>query len=146
MDVKEILRETISDLVSEEEISREIKVAINEKLSEYTMEKAIRDVAIECIHEKGDEWMHEMVERVINGNVRLDDGWGNTENVGTFEDYARKSLRKQCFDQWKLERKLREAVDEKLKKIATDIVSKHLREDLADEVIKELANEVATTP
>lgn len=146
MDVKEILRETISDLVSEEEISREIKVAINEKLSEYTMEEVIRDVAIECIHEKGDEWMHEMVERVINGNVRLDDGWGNTKNVGTFEDYARKSLREQCFDQWKLERKLREMVDEKLKKIATDIVSKHLREDLADEVIKELANEVATTP
>ena len=147
MSNNEILKDIVKSMISEEDIKNEIhdqvSTQVTDFLGSYEIKKAIRDVAVEMIHEKGEEWIREMVENVMNSPVRLDDGWGNVKEMGTFEDFARKSLKSQCFDQWNLERKLRDMVNEKLKKIATDIVSKHLKEDLANEVLGKLAEEVA---
>lgn len=147
MSNNEILKDIVKSMISEEDIKNEIhdqvSTQVTDLLGSYEIKVAIRDVAMEMIHEKGEEWIREMVENVVNSPVRIDDGWGDVKEMGTFEDFAKKSLKKQCFDQWNLERKLRDMVNEKLKKIATDIVGKHLKEDLANEVLGKLAEEVA---
>ena len=141
MDKRDAFYDIIKELVSADVIRDIVRKEVREKLETYSMEKAIRDTAMELIYERGDAWIHEMINDVLNGQVRIDDGWGNVKEEGTFEDYVRRALRRQCFDQWNIERKLREAVDEKLKKIAKDIVQRHLQEDLVDEVLGELAGE-----
>lgn len=146
MSNNEILKDIVKSMISEEDIKNEIhdqvSTQVTDLLGSYEIKNAIHNVAVEMIHEKGEEWIREMVENVINSPVRLDDGWGDVKEMGTFEDFARNSLRRQCLDQWNLERKVRDMVNEKLKKIATDIVSKHLKEDLANEVLGKLAEEV----
>lgn len=137
-----VLYDVVKDLISEEDIRDIIREEIAARLSSYQIEKIVRDALMEYVHEKGESYLRETVEKIVNGPVRLDDGWGNVKEMGSFEDYARKSLRDQCMSQWGMERKLREMVDAKLKKIAQDIVGRHIKEDLQNEVIAELVNEV----
>lgn len=146
MSNNEILKDIVKSMISDDEIKTEIQEQVHDQvmeiLSSYEIKKAIHEAAMEMVHEKGEKYLMEAVESVMQSPVRLDDGWGNVAEMGTFEDFARQSLKKQCYDQWHLERKLRDMVNEKLKKIATDIVSKHLKEDLANEVLGKLAEEV----
>ena len=137
-----VLYDVVKDLISEEDIRDIIREEIAARLSSYQIEKIVRDALMEYVHEKGEAYLRETVEKIVNGPVRLDDGWGNVKEMGSFEDYARKSLRDQCMSQWGMERKLREMVDAKLKKIAQDIVGRHIKEDLQNEVIAELVKEV----
>lgn len=137
-----VLYDVVKDLISEEDIRDIIREEIAARLSSYQMEKIVRDALMEYVHEKGEAYLRETVEKIVNGPVRLDNGWGDVKTFGSFEDYARKSLNDQCMSQWGMERKLRELVDAKLKKIAQDIVGRHIKEDLQDEVVAELAKEV----
>lgn len=138
-----VLYDVVRDLIHEEDIREVIQETVVEQVTSYKMEQVVREVLKEFVYEKGETYLRETVEKVVNGPVRLDDGWGNVKEMGSFEDYARKSLRDQCMRQWEMERKLRELVDEKLKKIARDIVDRHIKEDLQDEVVAELAKKVA---
>ena len=138
----ELLYEALKDLVSEEQIANTVNRIVVEKMESYAIEKAIQNTVFEIVKEKADGYIQEQVDEIMHNPVRLDDGWGNIKEEGSFEDYVRRSLRKQCFDQWKLERKLREVVDEKLKNTAKKIVDKHLEEDLVGEVLQKLKEEI----
>ena len=136
-----VLESIVRELVSEEDIREIIHDEIRSRLNRYEFTEAIRKTAMEIVRENGETWIREKVAETLNGKVRLDDGWGNVKEMGTFEDYVRKSLRDQCMSSWNMERKLREMVDERLKKIAQDIVSRHIKEDLQNEVLEKLAEE-----
>lgn len=140
-----VVRDLIREIISEEDVQKAIRETVSEvvleQITNYTIKEVVREVIMGFVKEKGEAYLRETVETIVNGPVRLDDGWGNVKEMGSFEDYVRKSLHTQCMNQWNMDRKLREAVDGKLKKIAEDIVKKHINDDLQGEVIEELVKQ-----
>ena len=140
-----VMRDLIRELITEEDVQKAIRETVSEvvleQITSYTIKEVVREVIMGFVQEKGEAYLRETVETIVSQPVRLDDGWGNVKEMGSFEDYVRKSLYSQCMRQWDMERKLREAVDGKLKKIAEDIVKKHINDDLQGEVIEELVKQ-----
>jgi hypothetical protein len=136
-----VMRDLIRELIPEEDVQKAIRETVSEVVTSYTMKTVVREVLMEFVREKGETYLRETVEDIVSQPVRIDDGWGRVKEVGSFEDYVRQSLNTQCMNQWGIERKLREAVDGKLKKIAEDIVKKHINDDLQGEVIEELVKQ-----
>ena len=140
-----VMRDLIRELIPEEDVQKAIRETVSEAVLEqvtgYTMKTVVREVLMEFVREKGEAYLRETVETIVSQPVRIDDGWGRVKETGSFEDYVRQSLHTQCMNQWGIERKLREAVDGKLKKIAEDIVKRHINDDLQGEVIEELVKQ-----
>ncbi len=140
MDTEKMLEEIVKGLIKDEDVERIIRDEVRERFS-YSVEKAIHEVAMEFVREKGETWIRQLVDATISGKVRLDDGWGNVKEEGTFEDYVRKSMRSQCISSWNIEKELRKAVDERLKKYCQDVSREHVDDNLASEVLKRLAKD-----
>jgi len=119
-DLKELVRQTFREFVSKEVIEAIIRREILEKF-DYNVNNAIHNVAMEYVKEKGGGYIIEKIDEIMNGQVRLDDGWGQVRDAGTFEDYVRKSIRSQLGNSWELEKKVRKAVDEKLEKYCKEV-------------------------
>ncbi len=119
-DLKELVRQTVREIASEDAIERIIIQEVREKFN-YKIDSAIRDIAMEYVREKSGGYIQEAVDKIMNGRVRLDDGWGNVKEEGTFEEYVRKAIRSQLGNSWELEKKVRKAVDEKLEKYCKEV-------------------------
>lgn len=140
-DVKEIVRQTIRELATEEMIEYQIRSAVKECFN-YKINEEIRAAAMEYVHEKGEGYIREKIDEIMNGHVRTDDGWGNVNDHGTFENYVRKAIREKCMDHWNVEREVRKAVDEKLKKFCEEVNYDNI-EEASKKVLGRIAAEYA---
>ena len=140
MDTERMLEEIVRGLIKDEDVEQIIRDEVRNRFS-YSVEKSINAVAMEFVREKGDAWIKEEVDKTINGKVRLDDGWGNVREEGTFEDYVRRAMREHCINHWHMEKELRKVVDERLKKYCKEVSDEHVNDNLAGEVLKRLAKD-----
>lgn len=140
-DVKEIVRQTIRELVTEEMIEYQIRSAVEECFN-YKIKEEIRAAAMEYVHEKGEGYIREKIDEIMNGHVLTDDGWGNVKEHGTFENYVRKAIREKCMSQWNVEREVKKAVDEKLKKFCEEVKCDNI-EEASKKVLGRIAAEYA---
>ena len=140
-DLKEIVRQTIRELVTEEMIEYQIRSAVEECFN-YKIKEEIRAAAMEYVHEKGEGYIREKVDEILNGHVRTDDGWGNVKDQGTFENYVRKAIREKCMSQWNVEREVKKAVEEKLKKFCEEVKYDNV-EEASIKVLGRIAAEYA---
>lgn len=142
MENNEMIKEIIRNMIPESMIKKTVDAVVNKRVCEildrYEMQRAIKSSVDQALNEHGDVYIKEIVDGIINGRVRIDDGWGNVTEYGTFEDYCRKSMQKNLSG-WNLERKLRDEVDNKLKAICQKVSERHKEEDLIPEVFSELA-------
>ena len=142
MENNEMIKEIIRSMIPESMIKETVDAVVNERVYEildrYEMQRAIKCSVDQALNEHGNAYIKEIVDGIINGKVRIDDGWGNVTEYGTFEDYCRKSMQKN-LSSWNLERKLRDEVDNKLKAICKKVSERHKEEDLIPEVLSELA-------
>lgn len=145
MNTEEIVREAVKGILSEEKLEEIARGTISEMVYEnmrYTFEKTVTQVAREVIEEKGESILEEILKDIMNKPVRIDNGWGDIQEKGSFEDFVRSTLRSRCCNEWDVERKLRNMVDERLKKIAHEVVGRHVEEDLCGEVMEELVKQI----
>lgn len=140
-DVKEIVRQTIRELVTEEMIEYQICSTVK-KLFDYKINEEIRAVAMEYVREKGEGYIREKIDAIMNGHVQTDNGWGEVKDHGTFENYVRKAIRDKCMSQWNVEREVKKAVDEKLKKFCEEVKCDNI-EEASKKVLGRIAAEYA---
>ena len=140
-DVKEIVRQTIRELVTEEMIEYQIRSAVEECFN-YKIKEEIRAAAMEYVHEKGEGYIREKIDEIMNGHVRTDNGWGQVEEHGTFENFVRKAIREKCMSQWNVEREVKKAVEEKLKKFCEEVKYDNI-EEASIKVLGRIAAEYA---
>lgn len=140
-DLKELVRQTVLEIANEEMLERIIREEVRERF-EYQVNRAIRDAALQYVCDKGDGYIRERIEEVFHGRVMTDDGWGNRKDMGTFEDYVRKTIREKTNNSWDIERKVRNAVDEKLKTYITAYLEGK-KENAVDSVLAMVAEDYA---
>ena len=140
-DLKEIVRQMIRELATEEMIEHQIRSAVDECFN-YKIKEEIRTAAMEYVHEKGEGYIREKIDEIMNGHVRTDNGWGQVEDHGTFENFVRKAIREKCMSQWNVEREVKKAVDEKLKKFFEEVKYDNV-EEASKKVLGRIAAEYA---
>lgn len=139
--LKEIVKQTIRELATEEMIEYQIRSAVKECFN-YKINEEIRAAAMEYVHEKGEGYIREKVDEIMNGHVWTDDGWGNVKDHGTFENYVRKAIREKCMSQWNVEREVKKAVDEKIKKFCEEVKCDNI-EEASEKVLGRIAAQYA---
>lgn len=144
MEQNEVLKELIGSLVTEDLLHSAIREIVYEyvdrKFDDYLRKAIAQKIEVE-ICEKGDDYIRTAIDGVINGKVRIDDGWGNRqEEFGTFEDLVRRRIAKNLSDGWKVEQKVRDAVDANIKRICQEVRKEHV-DNMAEQVLERLASE-----
>jgi len=133
---EELLQDIIAKLIPDDAITAAIDRAVREKM-DYHMERAIREEAERITSELGGEYIREKIEDLISKPVRIDDGWGNGEEIGSFEDLIKRRMN-DVFrkGQWDFESKLRGIVTDKIKKYCERVIEKHKQDDYIDETLE----------
>lgn len=134
------IRELLQELVTDEMIENAVSYKVSERF-EYIVDKKIKEKVDEFVGNKADEFIKAEIEKVMANQVRIDDGWGNTKNYGSFDDYVRDKISKELRDGWNIGSKVRAAVDAKLKKYVEKAI-KEKNEDRVDFVLQELAKDI----
>lgn len=141
MDTNDIIKGLLKDLISEDEIYHCVQAVVSDRIDRY-LRNEIERLVNEAIRDKSDEYIRGSVQKVIDGKVRVDDGWGNHAEYGSFEDLVRARIGKNLNDGWNVERKVREAVDYKIKKLCEEVRKEHV-DNMAEQVIDRLAAQCA---
>ena len=137
--IKSLLRELITDDVLNECIKAEVARQVDETF-EYEFNRRIAKRIDEVIRDKADSYIISAVEQAISGKVRTDDGWGNSKTYGSFEDLVRARIGSKLNDGWNVERKVRDAVDARIKKLCDQVRKEHV-DNMAEQVIERLKGE-----
>lgn len=137
--IKDFVKEFITDELIEKAVHERVRDYVADHYS-VRFDHAIYNVVETIARERGDEYVREAIEHVINGKVRIDDGWGNTCEMGSFDDLVKRRISKCLNDGWNVQSKVREAVDNKIKKLCEQVRKEHV-DNMAEQVIERLAEE-----
>lgn len=140
MSDKEFIKSIIRELVTDRMIEECVKDAVEEKIEymfDYQVKKSVESKINEIVGEKSDGYIREAVEQVINGKVNVNDGWGRNIVYGSFEDLVRKKIAEKLNDGWNVERKVKDAVDAKIKAICEEVKKNHV-DNMAEQVFERL--------
>lgn len=141
MDTSEPIKALLKELISEDEILYAVRTVVSERIDRYLYEELHRLVDA-AIRDRSDNYINAAVQKVIDGMVRVDDGWGNRAEYGSFEDLVRARIGKHLSEGWNVERKVRDAVDDKIKKLCEEVRKEHV-DNMAEQVIDRLAAQCA---
>lgn len=140
METKELLRELVKESINDDFVRDCIRARVNELFS-FNIEAEIRNAAEQFVENKASGYIEEEVKTALNNNVRLDDGWGNCKEYGTFEEFVRKKIHEEINKTWKLEEKIRKVTLDKLGKYVKKVVDKR-KEEKVDEVLQLIADDI----
>ena len=141
MDTHETIKTLLKELISEDEILYAVRTVVSERIDCYLYDET-RRLVNEAIRDRSDDYIKAAVQKVIDGMVRVDDGWGSRADYGSFEDLVRARIGKNLNDGWNVERKVRDAVDNKIKKLCEEVRKEHV-DNMAEQVIDRLAAQCA---
>ena len=141
MDTNETIKALLKELISEDEIRNAVRDVVSGRI-DYYINESIRNHVNEAIRDRSDDYIKSAVQKVIDGMVRVDDGWGNRADYGSFEDLVRARISKNLNDGWNVERKVRDAVDNKIKRLCDEVRKEHV-DNMAEQVIDRLAAQCA---
>lgn len=136
----ELLRNIIKEAIDYEFIEECVKAKVAEKF-DYELSRAIQNKVVEICNDKANKYIRDAVDNVINGSVRVDDGWGNHEEYGSFEDLVKRHISRNIRDKWGIEREIRNAVDAKLKKYIEVVINRKM-DDRVETVLEMLADDI----
>lgn len=136
MEIKDLLKE----LVTDEQIENAVRYAVSEKF-DYYLDREIEKKINEVISGKADEYIYAEIDKVMENKVRIDDGWGNSATYASFDDYVRMQISTKIRDGWKIERKVRDAVDSRLKKYVEESVKK-INDERVGDVLVSMARDI----
>ncbi len=140
---KELLMELAKQLISEEEIENAVRQVVEKRVN-YHVEREIEAIVNRIISEKGEGYIVEMVDKVLNAQVRTDDGWGRVEKYDSFENFVREKISQKSYNrnEWDINRTIRDQVDKKISEVAKKLAERESK-DRTDAILKELAAEYA---
>ena len=140
---KELLMELAKQLISEEEIENAVRQVVENRVN-YHVEREIEAIVNRIISEKGEGYIVEMVDKVLNAQVRTDDGWGRVEKYDSFENFVREKISQKSYNrsEWDINRTIRDQVDKKISEVAKKLAERESK-DRTDAILKELAAEYA---
>ena len=137
MESREMIKEILGELVSEEAIDSAIREIVTERFN-YTINKEIDEVAQRYVREKGETYIKEKVDEVLERPVKLDDGWGQPKYYDSFEHFVKSIIAEQIKTNYRftntIDRMVKSRLDEVIKK-----VSKEMSEKAVDEALAEMA-------
>lgn len=145
MDNNELIKALLKELVTEDMLRDVIGRIVLDRLDDlftYHVKCGIEEQVEKEIRSRSDGYIKEVVDRVIDGMVRVDDGWGNVKEYGSFDDLVRARIAKQLGSSWSVEEKVREAVDAKIKKLCEQVRKEHV-DNMAEQVMERLASQEA---
>lgn len=93
----ESIKSLLKEIITQESINSLVRDAVQEKVEaifQYEQERVIKKLFDETIKNTSEKYMQEIVEKVLSGAVRTDDGWGNVETKGSFSDLVRTRIKK----------------------------------------------------
>jgi len=143
MSEQEFIKSIIKELVTDQMIESCVKDVVDEKIEymfDYQVKSSVERKINEVVSDKSDGYIREAVEQVINGKVNVNDGWGSNIVYGSFEDLVRKKIAEKLNDGWNVERKVKDAVDAKIKAICEEVKKNHV-DNMAEQVIERLGKE-----
>lgn len=143
MDNNELIKGLLKELVTEDMLRDVIGAIVYDRLDSlftYSVEIGIQERINALVRQEGDSYIKTAIDKVINGKVRTDDGWGSTKEYGSFEDLVRARISKKLNDGWDVERKVRDAVDDRIKKLCEQVRKEHV-DNMAEQVLERLSKE-----
>lgn len=140
MEIKDLLRELVTDDIIKDVVEDCVEERI-EHLFNYSVEYAIKQRIHDAISDKVDMYIKPEIDKVLENGVRVDNGWGEAKEYGSFDDYVRNAIYKELKSSWRLDEHVREAVDSKLKKYIEKAL-KQKYDDRADMVLEDLAKDI----
>ena len=137
MENRAVIKEILSELVSEETIDAAIREIVNDRL-DYKINRTIEDAAHSIVKEKAEKYIEEEVNKVLEKPVKRDDGWGQPEYYDSFEHFVKSIIAEQISINYRftqvIDRMVKDRLDGVIKK-----VSKDLSEKVVDEALAEMA-------
>ena len=139
MESREMIKELLGELVSDETIDAAIRVIVRERI-DYSFGRMVEEAAQNIINDKAESYIKERVDEVLDKPVKTDDGWGHTEYYDSFEHFVKSIISEKIQTNYRfsqeIDRRVRERLDSVIKK-----VSKEMSEKVVDEALAEMAKE-----
>ena len=139
MESREMIKEILGELVSEEAIDSAIREIVTERFN-YTINTAIDEVAHRYVREKGESYIKEKVDEVLEKPVKRDDGWGQPEYYDSFEHFVKSIIAEQIQINYRFTQAIDRMVKDRLSEVIRK-VSKEISEKMVDEALAEIAKE-----
>lgn len=137
MENRAVIKEILSELVSEETIDAAIKEIVNYRL-DYKINRAIEDAAHSIVKEKAKKYIEEEVNKVLEKPVKRDDGWGQPEYYDSFEHFVKSIIAEQIKTNYRFTQEIDRMVKNRLDGVIKK-VSKEMSEKAVDEALAEMA-------
>ena len=137
MEIKDLIREVVVEMIDDSKINDIIASEVHSRFG-YEVDRAIKNEAARLAEERGGKYIEEKVEAAINKGVLIDNGWGKTSSYETFDNFVRQKIEGELMNNWNIERKVREATEERIKKAAKEIAQERLK-GIVDEVVCDIA-------
>ena len=141
MESREMIKEIIAELVSEETIDDAIREIVSNRLN-YNFDRIVEETARSIVNDKAESYIKERVDEVLDKPVKTDDGWGHTEYYDSFEHFVKSIIREKISSNYKFSQEIDRRVKERLDKVIKK-VSKEMSEKAVDEALAEMAKQEA---
>lgn len=127
MESREMIKELLAELITEETITEAVRERVNDCFN-YKLSEEIEFIAKKYVEKKGETYIREKVDEVLEKPVKKDDGWGEPVYYGSFEEFVKANVAKLIKEDYRfrneLERTVKNRMDGILKKVSADLSEK----------------------
>lgn len=136
--LRDVLKELLNEALDNDTLYGVVREIVRDNW-DYALRKALEEKAAEMVEKYATGYLEEEVKRVMNGSIRIDDGWGNTASFGSFDEFVRQKVAKELTVKWQVEEKIRNIVNPKIEKLVRAVNNNYV-EALADQILGDIAS------
>lgn len=147
MQNNDLLRQILEGVITEDTIRQfvyeSVCVIVRDEFYDSLLD-AIKDEIRAICRAKGENYLRDSVDKLVQSEVIIDDGWGGRQHKGSFEDFVRDEIGKMAKDKWSFSKILRDEVKKRFDGITESVIeeaSEAAYSAIGDEILRRIAEQ-----